>query len=412
MFKRSIIFIISLVLLSLTPSRNTFIIVKLNAGSYPGFQPVSNTIYVPVGGQVTITSQMQMGNLANVTFDGSVVAGIKYGFKFSTTGTVFSPGNGNNQNITFKNCDFGTTATTIFDGNPNPRLVYNGTPETMVYYNLKVDTFTFGGRSRFYQGTFDDVTTYHCVNVGMELNNAAVVNDSTGENIKVKGFSLYGLRINNWRITGPTINSNDCGIFWIDGGNVQINNVYRNGGWGYLARIWMVQLGGLSIDQTSSIANCVDVNSTHYGTADVRLQPSYLDSTAKISRTGSDFYFLHNTCGDKRDDGSYVTDAIVAGDFKNEGGRIYTLHVKDNIAFNAMASGMANNSSLLKQNGITMNDFSNNIDLPPGVPLPAGYFIDKINFIPVINGPLYKKASDGTDIGATQNIFSCLCHLR
>ena len=64
-----------------------------------------------------------------------------------------------------------------------------------------------------------------------------------------------------------------------------------------------------------------------------------------------------------------------------------------------MPSAMSNASSLIKNNsnGLTKLDSANNLDLPPGVPIPAG-LLDN-NFIPV-QGSLLQRMNVGVSSDA------------
>ena len=136
----------------------------------------------------------------------------------------------------------------------------------------------------------------------------------------------------------------------------------------------MVQLDNIPFDQTSGMYNCIDINSTRYGTVDIRMEKDQLNSRAKIPLKGCDFYYLNNVSGNKKDDGYYVTNAMILGSLKDENDKTWTVHVKSNIAFNAMVSSRSNSSSLLKNNsgGNAVLDSSGNVDVAPGKSLPDG----------------------------------------
>jgi len=351
-------------------------IIHLKAGPQPGVNASgkSNITYLADRGLVIFTSQIILGKTLHIKFDGPD------GFKFTGTDySVFNSGVGNNIGDTVRNFDFGNTAKTVFDAitkiytTKYSMLTYNGKPETTVFWGLTVDSFKVSGKTSLYQGPWEPNDTYHMVTVGATFTNGLFVNDGTGENQKIRGNSIYGLKVENWKITGPTLsNGGDYGIVFIVGTGY-IKNVYRNGGWGYLERIVIVTLGGIPFDQNCGISNCVDVNSTQYGTVDLRIEPGSLKSTGVIPLTGGDFYFVNNISGNKKDYGSYVTNAVVLGSLKDDLGKKWVLHLNNNIAFNAMISPMSNESSLLKNNsnGLSIIDSSNNIDLPPGKKMPV-----------------------------------------
>ena len=359
-------------------------IIHLPPGPQPGVNASgkSNITYIADRGLVIFTSQVKLGNTLHIKFDGP--SGFKYtGKDFS----VFGSGNGNNIGDTIRNFDFGNTAETVFDAitkiydKKGSMLTYDGTPGSAVFWGLTVDSFQVTGKTSLYQGPWEANNTYHMVTVGPRFSHGKFINDGSGDNQKLRGNSIYGLQVSDWVVKGPTLSGGgDYGIIFIVGSGT-VRNIYRDGGWGYLERIVVMQLGGIPFDQTCSLSNCVDVNSTHYGTADVRIEPSWLNTKAAIGLSGADFSFTHNISGNKTDNGDYVTSAVVLGSMRDEEGKIWTMHLRQNIAFNAMPSAMSNASSLLKNNsyGLVILDSAGNLDLPPGIPIPAG-LLDKKYF--------------------------------
>ncbi len=353
-------------------------IVHLKAGPQPGVNASgqSNITYLSDRGTVIFTSQIKLGNTRNIKFDGPS------GFKYTGNDyAVFNSGIGNNQGDTIRNFDFGNTAYTVFDAltkifiSPGVWLTYNGTPQSTVFWGLTVDSFKVSGKTSLFQGPWEKNNTFHMVSAGLTFMNGVFVNDGTGDNGKIRSNSLYGLKVDGWKVTGPTLSGGgDYGIILIVGTGT-IKNVYRNGGWGYLERLVISKLAGIPFDQTCGIYQCVDLNSTHYGTVDVRMESSDMSSTSAMPLTGSDFYFINNISGDKKDDGTYVTNAIVLGSLKDDLNKKWTIYIKNNLAFNAMPSAMSNASSLLKNNsnGFAILDSANNSDWPPVKTLVAGW---------------------------------------
>lgn len=376
-------------------------IIHLSPGPQPGIDASgkSNITYLADRGLVIFTSQIKLGNTLHIKFDGPS------GFKFTGKDfSVFGSGNGNNVGDTIRNFDFGNTAHTVFDAitkiyeKKDQMLTYDGTPKTSVFWALTVDSFQVSGKTSLYQGPWEANKTYHMVTVAPSFFHGKFLNDGTGDNQKVRGNSMYGLKVSDWVVTGPTVSGvGDYGIIFIVGSG-SVRNIYRDGGWGYLERIVVMQLSGIPFDQTCSVSNCVDVNSTQYGTVDVRMEPDWMNAKTTFSLTGADFYFTNNISGNKTDNGGYVTNAVVLGSLKDDEGKIWSLHLKNNLAFNAMPSAMNNASSLLKNNsnGLAKLDSANNLDLPPGIKIPAG-LLDK-NYIP-LRGSEFEKMNIGVSAG-------------
>ncbi|HEY4965592.1 MAG TPA: hypothetical protein VII28_04295, partial [Puia sp.] len=104
--------------------------------------------------------------------------------------------------------------------------------------------------------------------------------------------------------------------------------------------------------------------------------------------------------GNKTDYGDYVTNAVVLGSMKDDNGKIWTVHLFNNFAFNAMPSAMSNASSLVKNNsnGLVKLDSANNMDLPPGVQIPAGLLDER--FMPVQGSALERM-----NIGVSNDVI-------
>jgi hypothetical protein len=358
-------------------------IVHLNAGPQPGVNASgkSNITFVADHGLVIFTSQIKLGNTLHIKFDG--VSGFEYA---GTDRAVFGSGSGNNVGDTILNFDFGHSADMVFDAitkiftDPAQTrwLTWDGTPQSAVFYGLYVGDFKISGKTTLYQGPWEPTVTYHMVTIAPTFNNGIVVNDGTADPCKIHGLSIYGLKAMNWKISGPTRSpGTDVGIFFIQG-TAALINIHRNGGYGYLLRLIPIKLGGIAFDQTCGVFNCVDVNSVQYGTVDFKMDiyggAREYASHAAAALTGTDVYFLNNTSGDKTMTASYVVSAVVLGALKDDDGKIWTIHLKNNFAFNAQPSSQANNSSFLKNNsgGLAIIDSSNNIDLVPGQRVPAG----------------------------------------
>ena len=350
--------------------------IHIAGGTYPGFTPLkTDTKYVP-DGIVYYTSQIHLGNTSNVSFDGTGLPGVTYGFVYSGIGTVYDPGVGNNINDSLMGWDYGSNASIVFDGDPSPRKLYNGTPQSTVYWGLYVNQFKMVGPMRLYSGTFQYNPTKLNIAAGMEFDNGDITNNASGTSIKISGQSIYALKVKHWRCRGVSLaGGGDEGIVYITG-NSQIEDVFRDSSRNYIERIIVDNIQGLPFDQTSWIKNVRDIASIKYGTVDVRVQTNFLSDTGTYKITGANFYFINNTSGNKLDD-NYVSNAVVAGAMKEINGHVDTIFISNCLAFNAYTgSGQAGGSSLLKDNsGGPTNAIiikSNNSDLAPGVPLPGG----------------------------------------
>jgi len=368
--------------------------VIIKTGSYGGtlkFKNLTGITIVPQTGGVTFTAGVTLGGNINLTFDGTVLSGVTYGYTFTgTTSAAFlaSTSTFGDQNITIKGVlasDVGAVASAA--GNI---LTYTGTPATAAFYNLTLDTIKTTGHSVIFNGSWEAPTTYHTIMIGLTMKNIICISDSTTPAMRVFGNSNYNMLADNIVFSGPSVNfGGDEGAFHGDCGGV-IRNIVRTGGsWGYCARIWSISLG---TSTPSYFYNVIDYGSVDDGTMDNRIDPTLLALTAAIPICGNDMSLYNVTCGDKTDlGGGYITPLLVLGlmsDGASPTPHIYTAHLKNCFAFNNKETN--NTSSLLQNNSGNVNalDKSNNVDLHELVPLPPGYLVDLVSFYPCSGSPL------------------------
>lgn len=411
--------------------------VALTTGTYNGIDLHGrhDLVFLNYGGQVTFTTGFQLGNVQNIQFIGWNTGAIPggYGYKYTGTGyAIFDAGNiyignngnGNNRYNTFRSFDVGHGASVIVNGQGND-FVYDGTPASANYYGCTWDSFAIrGSKTMVYQGTYAGNYDLYRVSIGSHFNHFLVQNDGPDNNgVIFRGFGTYGFLIENFNISGPTLNTRDAGKIWVDGGSGTIRNIRVNGGWGYVSRWWGVVLGGPAIpfDQTCRFYNILDINTTHYGGLDWRIDPVLLRSNQTISLKGTDIYCDHVTTGNLMDDGSYCTPGVICGSLADDNGFIFTIHVHNwfgyNPAFisatnisntqNPYTNAVFKNNASFGSGGVQLIhiDSSNNIAyVPLGQPLPSsGWVVDQTSNIPVNTSPLYGRATDGTDIGGVQS---------
>lgn len=340
------------------------------SGTVPGFKTVPGTTYI---GDSTLKITSTVTLMSNVTFDAG-------GGWYVGTGPAFRS-NGGAVNVSVYNIS-SRTASQIFYGSGTS--VYNGTPQSALWYNLRTKNITCIGATMMYNGVWDGPRTLRNLCIGFYSYGTTIINDSTVTgcgNQKVWGHSIYAFTADNWNVSGTTKQRLvDNGVVQIESGNGKVINSYRNGKMcGYWFRLLgMAKLSGIPFNQDSSgIYNTVDANTTAYGTLDGRIDTSRLIKTGAVTSSGGDIWFVNNTSANKSDlvvvngIGGYVTSAAVIGAMPG-----FTFHVNKSIAFGAQykTDGSTNNSSLIKDNrsGAGTIDSSNNIDIPPGVQIPAG----------------------------------------
>lgn len=369
-------------------------VVCVKAGTYSGgtFANLSGVKIVPLG-PITFTGGIGIHSNHGLTIDGTVLAGVTYGFTFNGSFTAFDPGTTNNQDLTIRGALFEGATAVAGDGN---RITYNGSPATTLFTNLTLDTIKLTGKGMIYSGTWEPPNSYRSIVLGMTLSNVIVENDPNGHCTKVFGNSLYKLVADHWHVTGSTLSAGepDTGIFHMVG-NATFRNFYRNGGYGYIARLWNVSLGTQS---DSYFYNIIDVNSQEYGTADVRIDATQMQGAASgLPLSGNNVYLYNVTSGMKKtrtnSDGTpyYRSPLAIVGDM-NDGKKSYDVRVENCFAFDN-AQSQDEKGSLYRADfnaGDCNLTLANNLAVEG--PLPAGYLVDQTTtFAPVPGGPLVGK---------------------
>lgn len=389
--------------------------ISIATGTYDGatFTNLNNVTIIPAAGGVIFNGPIAIGNDISVIFDGTVLTGANYpyGFTFSNFSIGYgafepasaawnSPSYGNTQNCIIKGIQVLDTGGPIVDATGNV-LTYTGTPATCIYYNLTVDTAMETGASTVYAGTYALNNSYQNITIGTTFRNIVCINDGTGNSTKVRGNSVYQMVCDTWSITGPTLaNTGDAGVFGIVG-NITLKNIYRNGGWGWLLRVFNCSLGTPS---TTSIYNCIDINNVSYGTIDTRVDGADINPSAAIPIVGNDVMIANLTSGNHQNATNYTT--VLCLDYGNSDGATppttYTTSIINCLAFNNPGNG---SSSLYGDGDIDIPKTivkSNNKDIVGA--LPAGYVTDTYKFYPTSSSLIGKgmtQAITATDIYGT-----------
>ena len=370
---------------------DTLILAK---GTYSGgvFVHLRDVTIIPAEGGVVFKGPIMIGDDTKVTFDGTVLSGENhpYGFVFSGVGMAFMPATnlsprvvGNTKNVTVKGIWCQNNAGLLHGANVG--LVYDGTPETALNYNFTADTIKITGGAVVYLGTYAPVNTFQDVSIGMTLKNVVVINDGTAATQKVNGQGIYNMVADNWVITGPTKTwTGDVGVFYVIG-NCTLKNIYRNGGWGWLMRIFNCSLYTPS---TSYVYNCIDVNTISYGTIETRVTG---DFSKTIPLAGNDMKIYNVTSGNKGNVTKWTSNLCIG--LGNSDGAKPTPHVYETDIINCFAfnNTTLDHNSLYEDasNGPKVMVKENNVVVEG--PLPEGYLVDMEKFYPVKDGPLVGK---------------------
>jgi hypothetical protein len=237
------------------------------------------------------------------------------------------------------------------DCSANGLATYNGNVSTKLLYKTAIANIRLTGSGKLLQGSYGSTNDFKNVIDSIAIFNV-IINNTTSSGQEVVGASIYHLDAHDWSVTGPCPNgSTDVGIFQIYG-NARVHNINRNGGYGYIMRIWNVGLDGVS---ESYLYNCIDINSWMYGTIDTRVDQTQLTKgTTPPFATGGNIHILNNTSGNKTESDGYTTVLAIIGDFTG-----YKCEVRNNLSFNNHI--YQSNPLFQLNNGNPLTDTSNNM---------------------------------------------------
>jgi hypothetical protein len=303
----------------------------------------------------TLYTAVNIINCNNVSFSSNIITtsgpitltnnvGVNFpAINSVSTGDVFNV-IGNNQLI---RC-YGGTANSSFSNFidvSNNSMTYNGNNNTKVIYKWSLANWTLNNSGKIISTGWSDGNKLQNVIDSIALTNFTIPNP-TDNNLITYHNGLYHFDFNYWTITGIGAQTGgDIGIIY-GGGNGTIRNWWREGGWGYIARISLQSLDNITSD--SYFYNNLDKNSTNYGTFDIR---SDMFSGGSTGMAGSNVHIFNNTSYNKQDNfGTNVYNTAIVAIFNMPGS---TVEVRNNTC-------IANQDNLVIYNN-NPNAQSNNI---------------------------------------------------
>lgn len=181
-------------------------------------------------------------------------------------------------------------------------------------------------------------------NQGAPYNNKGWIDSVTvsGVNltsVAVKGMSfimasgIYHFDFHHNRLNYPgaiPTTGGDYAMYSISGGNGDIHENFRSGGWGWGGRVWGVVVKGTT--GVVRIWNNIDENKANYGGWDVRTEPAATNNLT----TAANIAVVNNTCGNYGDIfGNYSGACALIANIAPG----YTVEVKNNLSFNVKTKG-------------------------------------------------------------------------
>jgi len=341
-------------------------VLTIAAGNYTGgsFSNLRGITITNNGGPVIFNGTVTLNTLVECQFSG---------FQFKNVAGIGIRWDGNSRRCVEKQIAFYNVQGDA--NNASEHNLYNGDTSSLKMYLCTFDSLTLFRSGLLMMASWGGAASDICYMDSMIFSHIKI--DSTLSNgTEIRG-TFFRMDAHDWKVTYKGTNNvlGDVGLFYIVG-NGYFHNIYRNGGRGYMMRIWNTGLKTGNNNTGTYFYNNIDLNSSVYGTVDTRIEGAETQFT-----TGGNCYIYNNTAGNKDDNIGYWSSIAVVGQYPKP----YSCQVRNNLGFN------------LKTNGkppITMNqssdtwepDSSNNLyfDKPDGV-------LDPVTGTPVVNSPVLGK---------------------
>ncbi|HZK65705.1 MAG TPA: T9SS type A sorting domain-containing protein [Puia sp.] len=341
-------------------------VLAINPGSYSGatFSNLKGITITSNKGVVSFSGTVNLNTLVECSFTG---------FQFINVTGVAILWEGNSRRCMEKNIFFSNVqgdANNASDHNP-----YTGDTASLKLFLCTFDSLTLFRSGMVMMGSWGDAASGICFMDSMVFSRIKV--DSTITNGTELRGTFFRLDAHDWSViykgNNPVLG--DVGIFYITG-SAYIHNIYRNGGRGYIARVWHCGLNGQRAGDTYFYNN-IDLNSSVYGSIDSRSEAG----EATLYTHGGSCFIYNNTAGNKADNIGYWSSLAVIGTFVSP----YKCEVRNNLGFNI--NSRSHPPIFMNQGSGTIPDSSNNMyfTVPDGV-------VDPVSGIPVANSPVLGKA--------------------
>src|SRR5450432_41522 len=315
------------------------------------------------GGTVIFNGQLQLNSLVECTIAG---------FQFKDVNGISIRWNGNSRRCIEKNIAFYNVGGSTNDAQDNNQ--YTGDTSSLKMYMMTFDSLTLFKSGLVLQASYGNTVSNVCFVDSIIISRIKI--DSTVSNgTEVRGV-FFRMHAHDWKVNFIGVNtvSGDVGIFQMVG-NGSFHNIYRNGGRGYIMRLWNAGLGSVG---NSFFYNNIDLNSEVYGTIGTEeITPDQMTQYC----TGGNSYVFNNTSGNKSDDINYWASQVVIGYFPAP----YHCSIKNNLAFNLFTRGKPP-ICMDQSSGTWVPDSAKNLYFTG----PAGV-VDPITCVPVTNSPVIGK---------------------
>ena len=309
-------------------------ILAIKAGNYTSLTltNLNNITIVNSGGLVTVTGAVNIGPWSYVNMMGNGTSGITYGFDFTYSGQVFQIGSGHIADHSSIQYFQANGTGDLLDYSSNQGGTWNLTDSSTLMFNqFTLANFSMNNSGHIIYGTWDATTTFHSSAFGLQIYNAQIQNQTTGDGL-IFGYNMWNYSFHDWTINGTNSSaSGDIGMIRV-GGYGSINSIIMNGTslWGYIARLEAISINGVG---TTYVYNNLKMNTTCYGVVDIRASSSNIGGAA----TAGNAYICNNTQIGNLDPITYTTAAAVI--FGHTGATYYAYNNLNNAASDPVVSG-------------------------------------------------------------------------
>jgi hypothetical protein len=305
-------------------------VLAIAPGKYSGaiFSNLNGITIINHSGLVIFTGKVELSGNTDLLISGTGDSSISHGFSFTDGGFTISK---RCVGLRIYNCDARDVHRFIDASENQVTLTYTGDSSTILLQRVSIANIKMNNCGNLFCGSFGLPHDLHNVVDSIAIFN--VTYDSTNEEgVVVFGANIYRFDFHEIRIHEiPVYNNHDIGMFSVYGGNGQVHNVYRNGGWGWLCRMYGGSIGDTVRDIW--IYNNIDLGSTCYGTADIRVESAQWGNTKLFK--GVNIHIVNNTSGYKKDKINYTTAVALIPNLELG----YSCEIKNNLSFNNQNPG-------------------------------------------------------------------------
>lgn len=229
------------------------------------------------------------------------------------------------------------------------KIDYTGDTSSLALWNATFDHCSLFKCGKLIQGAWGDASNKSLFMDSVICSNITV--DSTLTSVEEVRGVIFRLNAFGWRVTYTGVNktSGDAGVFYISGNSCIHDNI-KIGGRGYWMRENHSSLGPAHNDY---FYNNVDLNTSIYGTIDIRSEKGQFNQYA---RPGGQMYFYKNISGNKDEHANYAADMAMIGECDSG----FDVHVNGNIGFLINSNGHPSKIVIDQSNGTWKGDSTGN----------------------------------------------------